>query len=94
MVWFSRKLFGTEEVVQCLFDIHYQTECELLPNAGTTQSTSCKTQIKTSGTLVCDATTIAGVELIVMAYAWSQKGVAYMISPCGTTVMHEHPYLS
>ena len=39
-------------------------------------------------------TTIAGMELIAMAYAWSQKGVAYMISSCGTTVMHEHPYLS
>ena len=36
MVWFGRKLFGTEEKVQCLLDIHYQTECELLPNAGTT----------------------------------------------------------
>ena len=39
-------------------------------------------------------TTIAGVKLIAMAYAWSQKGVAYMISLCGTMVMHEHPYLS
>jgi hypothetical protein len=39
-------------------------------------------------------TTIAGVELIAMAYAWSQKGVKYMISSCGKTVMHEEPYPS
>jgi hypothetical protein len=49
---------------------------------------------KPAGHWVVMQTTIAGVDLIAMAYAWSQKGVAYMISSCGTTVMHEHPYLS
>jgi hypothetical protein len=49
---------------------------------------------KPAGHWVVMQTTIAGVELIAMAYAWSQKGVAYMISSCGKTVMHEEPYLS
>ena len=39
-------------------------------------------------------TTVADVEVFAMAYAWSQKGVAYIISSQGTTVMHEQPYLS
>ena len=39
-------------------------------------------------------TSIAGVELIAMAYAWSQKGVVDMISLYGKMVMHEEPYLS
>ena len=39
-------------------------------------------------------TAIAGVDLFGMAYAWSQKGVMYMISLCGMTAMHEEPYLS
>ena len=38
--------------------------------------------------------TIGGVDLYVMAYAWSSKGVAYMVSSCGKTVMHEKPYVS
>jgi hypothetical protein len=29
-----------------------------------------------------------------MAYAWSSKGVAYMVSSCGKTVMHEQSYVS
>ena len=37
---------------------------------------------------------ISGVDLFVMAYAWSQKGVAYFVSSCGTTVQHEKAYLS
>jgi hypothetical protein len=49
---------------------------------------------KPAGHWVVMQTTIADVEIFAMAYAWSQKGVAYMISSCGTTVMHEHPYLS
>ena len=38
--------------------------------------------------------TIAGAELIAMAYAWSQKGEAFMISLCGKMVILEEPYLS
>ena len=37
---------------------------------------------------------IGGVDLYVMAYAWSSKGVAYMVSSCGKTVMHTDPYIS
>lgn len=37
---------------------------------------------------------IGGVELYVMAYAWSSKGVAYMVSSCGKTVRHEQSYIS
>ena len=37
---------------------------------------------------------IEGVELYVMAYAWSSKGVAYMVSSCGKTVRHEQSYIS
>lgn len=29
-----------------------------------------------------------------MAYAWSQKGIAYMVSSCGKTVAHEELYIS
>ena len=29
-----------------------------------------------------------------MAYAWSQKGVAYMVSTSGTTVRHSTNYVS
>jgi hypothetical protein len=49
---------------------------------------------KPAGHWVVIQTTIAGVELIAMAYAWYQKGIAYMISSCGKTVMHKEPYLS
>jgi len=37
---------------------------------------------------------IGEVELYVMAYAWSSKGVAYMVSSCGKTVRHEQSYIS
>ena len=37
--------------------------------------------------------TISGVDLYVMAYAWSQKGVAYMVSTSGTTVRHSTNYV-
>ena len=37
---------------------------------------------------------IADVELFAMAYAWSQRGVAYIVSTCGKTVMHDQPYIS
>ena len=36
--------------------------------------------------------TISGVDIFIMAYAWSQKGIAYMVSSCGKTVRHETPY--
>jgi hypothetical protein len=37
---------------------------------------------------------VSGVELYVMAYVWSSKGMAYMVSSCGKTVRHEQSYLS
>ena len=39
-------------------------------------------------------TTIAEVELIAIACAWSQRGVAYFISSCGSTEMHDEKYVS
>ena len=38
--------------------------------------------------------TISEVDLFVMAYAWSARGVSYIVSTCGTTVQHEIPYVS
>ena len=38
--------------------------------------------------------TISGVDLFLMAYGWSQKGIAYMVSTCGTTVRHTIDYRS
>ncbi len=38
--------------------------------------------------------TISGVDLFVLAYAWSNKRAAYLVSTCGTTVQHEIPYRS
>jgi hypothetical protein len=37
---------------------------------------------------------IAGVELFVMAYAWSQRGVSYFVSTCGKTEPHPEKYQS
>ena len=37
---------------------------------------------------------VGGVKLYVMAYAWSSKGVAYMVSSCGKTVRHKQSYIS
>ncbi len=37
---------------------------------------------------------IVGVDIFVMAYAWSSKGVAYMVSSCGKTVMHKDAYVN
>ena len=39
-------------------------------------------------------TTISGIDLFLMAYGWSQKGIAFMISTCGTTVRHTVDYRS
>ena len=33
-------------------------------------------------------------EMYAMAYAWSQRGVAYFLSNCGTTDKHPEPYIS
>ena len=38
--------------------------------------------------------TICGVDLFLLAYAWSNKRMAYIVSFCGTTVVHEIPYCS
>jgi hypothetical protein len=35
---------------------------------------------------------ISGVDLFLLAYAWSNKRAAYIVSSCGTTVQHEIPY--
>ena len=32
---------------------------------------------------------ISGVKLFIMAYAWSNKGISYIASTCGTTVHHK-----
>jgi hypothetical protein len=37
---------------------------------------------------------IVGMKLMAIAYAWSQRGVSYMISKCGSMQMHEIKYLS
>ncbi len=36
--------------------------------------------------------TISGVELFLLAYAWSNQRAAYIASSCGTTVTHKEPY--
>ena len=36
--------------------------------------------------------TISGVDLFLLAYAWSNQRAAYIVSSCGTTVQHEKPY--
>ena len=38
--------------------------------------------------------TISEVELFIMAYAWSNKGISYIVSSCGTTIRHERDYVS
>ena len=37
---------------------------------------------------------ISGVKLFIMAYAWSNKGINYIASTCGTTVCHMRNYQS
>ena len=37
---------------------------------------------------------ISGIDLFLLAYAWSNKRAAYIVSSCGTTVTHEIPYRS
>jgi hypothetical protein len=47
-----------------------------------------------AGHWVVFTTEISGVKLIALAYAWSQKGVSYFISTCGSTNMSRVKYLS
>jgi hypothetical protein len=47
-----------------------------------------------SGRHVVMKANISGVDLFLLAYAWSNKRAAYIVSSCGTTVMHEIPYRS
>jgi hypothetical protein len=47
-----------------------------------------------TGHWVVMRTTIAGVDLIAIAYAWSQKGISYFISTCGSTEPSIHKYES
>ena len=39
-------------------------------------------------------TTIGGVHVIVMAYAWSQRGVSYFVSTCGSMDPAKEPYFT
>ncbi len=47
-----------------------------------------------AGKWVVMKATISEVEIFIMVYAWSQKGLAFMVSSCGTTIQHETPYHS
>lgn len=49
---------------------------------------------KTMGHWVVATAKVAGVDLIAIAYAWSQKGVAYFISTCGKTSPAKDLYVS
>jgi hypothetical protein len=40
---------------------------------------------KTAGHWVVMTTTIDGVEMLALAYDWSQRGVSYFLSTCGNT---------
>ena len=64
---------------------HCGTESQLFSDAGTPFSFDSKVWRVTSGSL-------GGNES--QAYAWSLKGVAYMVSSCGKTVMHKDAYVS
>jgi hypothetical protein len=47
---------------------------------------------KPAGHWVTMTTTIVGVKLIALAYAWSKNGVSYFISTCGSTDPSEYKY--
>ena len=49
---------------------------------------------RAAGHWVVMQTVIGGVPLFVMAYAWSNRGVSYIVSSCGTTIPHEQVYTS
>jgi hypothetical protein len=45
-----------------------------------------------AGNWVTFTTEIGGVTLYAMAYAWSQKGISFIVSTCGSTVKSQVPY--
>ena len=47
-----------------------------------------------AGHWVTMSTMISGIPIYIIAYAWSQRGVSYMISTCGITAPHQDNYLS
>ena len=47
-----------------------------------------------AGHWVTFTTTIAGVNLLAIAYAWSQRGVTYILSTCGSTAPSDKMYTS
>jgi hypothetical protein len=47
-----------------------------------------------AGHLVTFQSTISGVNVIAMAYAWSQRGVSYILSTCGSTAPAQKMYTS
>lgn len=49
-------------------------------------------QGRRAGRRVVMKANISGVDLFLLAYAWSNKTAAYIVSSCGTTVQHEIPY--
>jgi len=51
-------------------------------------------QGRRAGRHVVMKATVSGVDLFLLAYAWSNKRAAYIVSSCGTTVQHEIPYRS
>ena len=47
-----------------------------------------------AGNWVVMVSEIAGVKLIAMAYAWSQKGISFFVSTCGSTAKSCKTYRS
>jgi len=47
-----------------------------------------------AGHWVTFTTEISGIKLIAIAYAWSQRGVSYILSTCGSTEPSEKFYMS
>ena len=47
-----------------------------------------------AGHWVTMKTTISDVPIYIIAYAWSQRGVSYVVSTCGSTAPHQDKYLS
>ena len=47
---------------------------------------------RAAGKWVVMKATIAEVDLYIMAYGWSNCGIAYFVSTCGTTIRHEIDY--
>jgi hypothetical protein len=47
-----------------------------------------------AGHSVVMETVVSGVKVFAMAYAWSHRGVSYIVSTCGDTSTHEEKYMS